>query len=253
MHLEYFGIVEKWLLTLWFSPPGTRHPQGIWYVDSPMNCLISERHDGHLSLEDQVNCSRTHQKAARTGTGFRSRRPRRLACQSGLWQEVPPQSRDLEARSWGDHALTRMPCHGAGILNPESFYVDAHQEIFKGHSRCSSTPSPSTCSPSPKSSSAWQAGRIGGYQLVELTNRVASSANIEFHARIVAQKFIRRMDRSGYQCDHPGSLGIPRMCSICWITPKPVSSRSRPASPELRAHRRPGGLALKQIELSKKG
>ena len=34
---------------------------------------------------------------------------------------------------------------------------------------------------------------VGGpFYLVELTNRVASAANIEFHARIVAQKFIQR-------------------------------------------------------------
>ena len=34
---------------------------------------------------------------------------------------------------------------------------------------------------------------VGGpYYLVELTNRVASAANIEYHARIISQKHIQR-------------------------------------------------------------
>jgi len=32
----------------------------------------------------------------------------------------------------------------------------------------------------------------GGFYLVGLTNRVASAANIEYHARIIAQKHIQR-------------------------------------------------------------
>jgi len=32
----------------------------------------------------------------------------------------------------------------------------------------------------------------GGYYLVELSNRVASAANIEYHARIIAQKAVQR-------------------------------------------------------------
>lgn len=80
------------------------------------------------------------------------------------------------------------------ILRPESFYVDAHKSIYKAICTMFEKSQPIdllTTAEQLKQMGALEA--VGGpYYLVELTNRVASSANVEFHARIIAQKHILR-------------------------------------------------------------
>lgn len=79
-------------------------------------------------------------------------------------------------------------------LSPESFYKKEHQSIYQAALNLwKSGKSIDLLTITEELTVMGELAGIGGpYQLVELTNRVASSANIEYHARIVEQKHIRR-------------------------------------------------------------
>lgn len=80
------------------------------------------------------------------------------------------------------------------VLRPESFYLDKHKIIYKVMSDLFGRLQPIdllTVHEALKKEGLLE--QIGGLNyLVELSNKVSSAANIEFHARIVAQKFIQR-------------------------------------------------------------
>lgn len=112
-----------------------------------------------------------------------------------VYGKVPPQAIPLEEAVLGalmidKDALTAV----LDILQPESFYLDAHQLIYRAMLRLFERSQPIdllTVTEELKKTAHLEA--IGGpYYLVELTNKVASSANIEYHGRLIAQKFIQR-------------------------------------------------------------
>jgi len=112
-----------------------------------------------------------------------------------VYGKVPPQAIPLEEAVLGallidKDALTSV----LDILQPESFYLDAHQLIYRAMLRLFERSQPIdllTVTEELKKTAHLEA--IGGpYYLVELTNKVASSANIEYHGRLIAQKFIQR-------------------------------------------------------------
>jgi replicative DNA helicase len=80
------------------------------------------------------------------------------------------------------------------ILRKESFYLDKNQLIFNVMSDLFGKSQPIdllTVHESLRKSSSLE--EVGGINyLIELTNKVGSAANIEYHARIIAQKFIQR-------------------------------------------------------------
>ncbi len=80
------------------------------------------------------------------------------------------------------------------ILSPECFYKDAHKKIFEAIRRLFQNSEPIdilTVTQELKKSGELEI--IGGpYYITQLTNRVASAANIEYHARIILQKHIQR-------------------------------------------------------------
>lgn len=81
------------------------------------------------------------------------------------------------------------------ILRPESFYVEAHQTIFQACIDLFNESEPiDLLTVTERLRKSGELDSIGGgHHLVELSNRVASSANIEYHARIVQQKWMSRM------------------------------------------------------------
>ena len=90
------------------------------------------------------------------------------------------------------------------VLQHDAFYVDAHQYIYQAMLRLFERSQPIdllTVMEELKKSGELDA--VGGpAYLAELSNKVASAANIEFHARIVAQKFIQaRANPYFYQDD----------------------------------------------------
>ncbi|MBK9254210.1 MAG: replicative DNA helicase [Saprospiraceae bacterium] len=80
------------------------------------------------------------------------------------------------------------------ILRTESFYLPAHQIIFQVMSDLFRRSQPidllTVYEAMKKSGKLEEAGGLN--YLMELSNKVGSAANIEFHSRIIAQKFIQR-------------------------------------------------------------
>ena len=108
---------------------------------------------------------------------------------------VLPQSIPLEEAVLGallmDRTAFDIVCD---VLSPAQFYLESHQLIYKAICGLSSTQSPiDLLTVTEELKRKGDLDRIGGgYYLVELSNRVASSANIEHHARIISQNFIKR-------------------------------------------------------------
>ncbi len=80
------------------------------------------------------------------------------------------------------------------ILTPDSFYKKPHAVIFEAMIRLFERSQPvdilTVHEALKKSGNLEMAGGVGF--LAELTNKVASAANLEFHSRIIAQKHIQR-------------------------------------------------------------
>ncbi|MBP6185287.1 MAG: replicative DNA helicase [Saprospiraceae bacterium] len=128
-------------------------------------------------------------------TNFPARRQREGDMSNLVFGKLPPQNRDLEEVVLGALMLDKdaLPMV-LEVLNAESFYVDAHQHIYQAMLNLFEQSKPvDMLTVSEELKRMGKLEGIGGpYTLVELTNRVASSANIEYHARIIAQKHIQR-------------------------------------------------------------
>ena len=114
---------------------------------------------------------------------------------SYVFGKVQPQAIPLEEAVLGALMLDKDSIAIViDILRSESFYSDAHQFIFKAIIRLFERSQPVdilTVTEELKKSAELE--KVGGsFYLVSLTNRVASAANIEYHARIIAQKHIQR-------------------------------------------------------------
>ena len=80
------------------------------------------------------------------------------------------------------------------ILSPEAFYKDAHKYIFEAITQLFTDTQPvdllTVSAQLKKDGKLEQAG--GDFYLIQLTQKISSSAHVEFHARIILQKFIQR-------------------------------------------------------------
>lgn len=105
-------------------------------------------------------------------------------------QAIPLEEAVLGAIMLDKNALTVV----LDILRPESFYLDGHQAIYRAMLRLFERSQPvdllTVTEELKKGGDLQLAG--GPVYLVELTNRIASAANIEYHARIISQKYIQR-------------------------------------------------------------
>jgi len=80
------------------------------------------------------------------------------------------------------------------ILKPESFYKEAHQKIFTAISNLAGRDCPvDLYTVTEELRATGELESVGGpVYLTQLTSKVVSAANVEYHARIVAQKYIQR-------------------------------------------------------------
>ena len=96
-----------------------------------------------------------------------------------------PNSKDLEQVILGAILVDNNARDKVNFLSPEHFYFDNHKLIFE---LCQSVEVVDIISVAEKLKF-----RCGGpAYLAELTNRVASAANLEYHARILIQKHVQR-------------------------------------------------------------
>ncbi len=125
-----------------------------------------------------------------------SKRSARSASDSGLLSgKIPPQAVPLEEAVLGALLLEKDALLVVlDILRPPSFYVEAHQLIYAAIIKLFEKSLPvDLLTVTEALRSSGDLDKVGGpYKIVELTNRVSSSANIEYHARIIAQKHIQR-------------------------------------------------------------
>ncbi|MBR5643739.1 MAG: replicative DNA helicase [Salinivirgaceae bacterium] len=124
--------------------------------------------------------------------------------------KVPPQAIDFEESVLGALMLENDAfLQISEILKPEHFYKEEHGKIFDAIARLSAKQTPidiNTVAQRLKIDK--ELDTVGGPSyLAYLTNRIASTAHIEFHARVIAQKYVQRelirigaeMQRNGFE------------------------------------------------------
>lgn len=128
---------------------------------------------------------------------FRSRTSKLTAnnLPANLLGKLPPQALDLEEAVLGALMLEKDALSAViDILKPDVFYHDAHQKIFEAIRRLFEKSQPVDILT--VTAEMRQQGTLeiagGPFYISELTNKIASAANIEFHARILTQKYIQR-------------------------------------------------------------
>jgi replicative DNA helicase len=109
--------------------------------------------------------------------------------------KLPPQALELEEAVLGALMLERDALTTViEILKPESFYKESHQKIFKAVVDLFDRSEPIdilTVTNHLRSKGELEIAG-GAYYVSELTTKVNSAANIEYHARIVAEQAIKR-------------------------------------------------------------
>ncbi len=109
--------------------------------------------------------------------------------------KMPPQAVELEEAVLGALMLEKDALTNViDILKPQSFYKDSNSRIFHAIEQLFTRSEPvDILTVTQELKKTGELDLVGGaYYITQLTNRVASAANAEFHARIVAQKFIQR-------------------------------------------------------------
>lgn len=109
--------------------------------------------------------------------------------------KLPPQAKELEECVLGALLIiSESADEVCGFLTPEMFYADAHVRIYNAIQQLYNEQSPidiMTVTERLKKNADLDA--CGGYfYVVQLTNKVGSAANIEYHARIIQEKFMAR-------------------------------------------------------------
>lgn len=109
--------------------------------------------------------------------------------------KLPPQAVELEEAVLGalmldKDALTNV----VGILKPEAFYKEAHQRIFSAIQVLFANHQPvDILTVTQQLKKTGELEIVGGaFYITQLTNRIASAANVEMHTRIVLEKYLQR-------------------------------------------------------------
>jgi replicative DNA helicase len=109
--------------------------------------------------------------------------------------KIPPQAVELEEAVLGAVMLEKDAVLSViDILKAESFYKDTHQKIYKAIIDLSTQEKAidilTVTEELRKSKTLEEVG--GPLYITQLTSKVASAAHLEFHARIIQQKYIQR-------------------------------------------------------------
>lgn len=126
-------------------------------------------------------------------------RPRRTAKKAvnidNTYAHLQPQALEVERAVLGalmvDKDAYAVVCE---ILYPESFYEPRNQMVYAAIRELSMAEKPvDTLTVTDQLAKSGHLEEVGGpVYIAELSTRVASSANVEYHARIIAQKFLAR-------------------------------------------------------------
>ena len=125
----------------------------------------------------------------------RSRRPRKAQPVDNTYGHLQPQALDMEKAVLGalmiDKDAYAVVCE---LLYPESFYEPRNQMVYAAIRDLSMEEKPvdilTVMDRLAKNGTLEEVGGPG--YVTELSSRVASSANVEYHANVIAQKFLAR-------------------------------------------------------------
>jgi replicative DNA helicase len=109
--------------------------------------------------------------------------------------KVPPQATELEEAVLGALMLEKDALTSViDSLKPEVFYKETHRIIFHAiHNLFKRSEPVDILTVTNELRTLGDLDLVGGpYFITQLTNRIASSANVEYHVKIVTQKFIQR-------------------------------------------------------------
>ena len=125
-------------------------------------------------------------------TNYPSRSTQVIQLEKG---KLPPQAIDLEEVVLGAMMIDKKGVDEViDILHSGVFYKEAHQHIFEAiHILFEKSEPVDLLTVSARLKKEKKLDIIGGeFYLIQLTQKVSSSAHIEFHARIILQKYIQR-------------------------------------------------------------
>ncbi|MDB5021990.1 MAG: replicative helicase, partial [Pedobacter sp.] len=128
-------------------------------------------------------------------SNFSTPRKNRLNNPVSTMGKIPPQAIDLEEAVLGALMLEKDALSTViDILKPEVFYQESHKKIFEAIQVLFQKSKPvDILTVTSELRTLGLLEMVGGaYYITNLTNRVASAANIEYHARIISQKYIQR-------------------------------------------------------------
>lgn len=131
--------------------------------------------------------------SASAGAGNRSKLLARDISES--LGKLPPQALDLEESVLGALMLEKNALTAViEFLRPEHFYTEQHKEIYQAITDLFKASEPVDMRT--VVAQLRKAGKIevvgGAYYIAELTSKVSSAANIEYHARIIIEMAIKR-------------------------------------------------------------
>ncbi|MCD8260956.1 MAG: replicative DNA helicase [Bacteroides sp.] len=113
----------------------------------------------------------------------------------GEYGRLQPQARDLEEVVLGALMIEKDAYSLVSeILRPESFYDHVHQMIYAAITDLAVKQEPvDILTVTEQLRKRGELEQVGGpYYIAQLSGKVASSAHIEYHARIIAQKYLAR-------------------------------------------------------------
>lgn len=111
-----------------------------------------------------------------------------------VFGKIQPQALAIEEAVLGAILSEKDAFLKVDFLQDHHFYLDAHQLVYRACHRLNTKGKPiDILTISEELRHTGELESIGGaYYLTELCNRVGSSANIEYHARIIYQKWLER-------------------------------------------------------------
>lgn len=113
----------------------------------------------------------------------------------GDYGRIQPQARELEEAVLGALMIEKDAYSQVSeILRPESFYDHVHQLIYEAITGLAVRQEPvDILTVTEQLRKTGHLEEVGGpFYITQLSSKVASSAHIEYHARIIAQKFLAR-------------------------------------------------------------
>lgn len=129
------------------------------------------------------------------GNAYTKRNTQLVAHVNDQYGRIPPHDTELEEVVLGAMMLEQgAEIDVLNILSSDSFYSEAHSKIYKAILDLSSAQKPidiyTVVEQLSKNGTLEEVG--GAYYIASLTEKVGSAAHLEYHARILQQKYIQR-------------------------------------------------------------